>query len=98
MTTTLALYLSRQHSVRSCTAFTGTIDLYRLYLIPTSRDVTWISSYSGGNTPLQVALADAWPVSPSISHPKGAGKWPLCPDEEGCSAGMVLPFKIRVIM
>ena len=98
MTTTLVLYLSHLHSVRSCLASTGTNDLYRLYLITTSRDVTWISSYTGGNIPLQVALADAWPVSPSISHPKGAGKWPLCPDEEGCSAGMVLPFKIRVIM
>ena len=53
----------------------------------TSRDVTWISSYSGGTTPMQVALADAWPVSPNTSHPKGAGKWPVCPPEEGCGAG-----------
>ena len=64
----------------------------------TSRDVSWISSYSGGTTPLQVALADAWPASPSTSHPKGAGKWPVCPAEEGCSAGNNLPFTIRVIM
>ena len=93
---TLALFPSHQHSVRSCLAFTGTDDLYVLNLMFPFRDVTWISSYSGGTTPLQVALADAWPTSPSTSHPKGAGKWPVCPAEEDCSAGKILLNIVRV--
>ena len=92
-----ALFLNHLLFAKSFSPYTGRYDNFPIGNNHNrSREVTWISSYSCGSTPLQTALADVWPTSPNSAHPKGAGKWPVCPTEEDCSAGKHCFHVIRV--
>ena len=92
-----ALFLNHLLSAKSFSPYTGRYDNFPIGNNHNHfREVTWISSYSCGSTPLQTALADVWPTSPNSTHPKGAGKWPVCPTEEDYSAGKHCFHVIRV--